>query len=133
MHLDDTVCYCFHVTRRKLMNFCRLRRPRVPSLLSECGGAGTGCGWCVPFLKMIFRHWQSGECVPELEEISAQEYARRRSDYIRSGHGKPPPSAKSSAEQTGLDGLSVQHSDDAGAGCGTDADSKGTSSSASGI
>ena len=131
MQLDDTVCYCFHVTQRKLMNYCRLKRPRVASLLSECGGAGTGCGWCVPFLKMIFRHWQSGESVPELEAISAQEYARRRRDYIRSVHGKPPPSAASSTEETGLDGLSVQRSDDAGTGCVSGAAHENTSSSAS--
>jgi len=94
MNLDDTICYCFHVTRRKLMNYCRLRRPRVASQLSECGGAGTGCGWCVPFLKMIFRQWQRGETPRELEEISAAEYARRRADYIRAGHGSPPIGAE---------------------------------------
>src|SRR5262249_60671923 len=53
MDLDAKVCYCFHVTRRKLVNFLRLYHPRVPSQLSECGGAGTGCGWCIPFLKQL--------------------------------------------------------------------------------
>ena len=56
MNLDDKVCYCFHVTRRKLVNWVRLNAPQVPSQLSECGGAGTGCGWCIPFLRQIFRH-----------------------------------------------------------------------------
>ncbi|MCS7015559.1 MAG: (2Fe-2S)-binding protein [Gemmatales bacterium] len=90
MNLDDNVCYCFHVTRRKLMNFCRVREPRVASQLSECGGAGTGCGWCVPFLKMIFRQWQHGVNIQELEEITAMEYAQRRAAYIRAGKGKLP-------------------------------------------
>lgn len=76
------------------MNFCRRRRPRVASQLSECGGAGTGCGWCVPFLRMIFLEWQSGESVRELEQISPEEYAQRRAAYIRAGRGQPPLGAK---------------------------------------
>ena len=36
MDLDAKVCYCFHVTRRKLVNYTRICRPRVASqLLSE--------------------------------------------------------------------------------------------------
>ena len=42
--LDQKVCLCFHVSRRKLLNFLRIERPRVASQLSQCGGAGTGCG-----------------------------------------------------------------------------------------
>ena len=42
MDLDDKVCYCFHVSKRKLVNFVKRERPRVPSQLSQCGGAGTG-------------------------------------------------------------------------------------------
>ena len=29
MDLDAQVCYCFHVSRRKLVNFIRRERPRV--------------------------------------------------------------------------------------------------------
>jgi len=76
MKADDKVCYCFHVTRRKLETFARLERPRVASQMSECGGAGTGCGWCVPFLKQIF---ESG--CGELDEITPEEYERRRAAY----------------------------------------------------
>ena len=67
MNLDDKVCYCFHVTRRKLVNWVRLHEPKVPSQLSECGGAGTGCGWCIPFLKQIFKRARdaSPEPVPD--------------------------------------------------------------------
>jgi len=54
LELDDQLCYCFHVTKRKVVNYIRIHQPRVPSQLSECGGAGTGCGWCVPFLKKCF-------------------------------------------------------------------------------
>jgi NAD(P)H-nitrite reductase large subunit len=87
MDLDDEVCLCFHVSRRKLVNFVRLHRPKVPSQLSECGGAGTGCGWCVPFLKQI--HRQGGEAAG----LSTEEYARRRAEYVRAGKGTPPPGA----------------------------------------
>jgi NAD(P)H-nitrite reductase large subunit len=90
MDLDAKVCYCFHVTRRKLLNYIRVERPKVASQLSQCGGAGTGCGWCVPFLKLLFeRHGSS-----ELDELTPEEYARRRQEYIKAGKGTPPPGAE---------------------------------------
>lgn len=92
MNLDDKVCYCFRVTRRKLCNYVRIHKPRVPSQLSECGGAGTGCGWCVPFLKQIFKQAVEGG-VTELEVLTPEEYERRRADYVRAGKGTPPPGA----------------------------------------
>ena len=85
MDLDDTVCLCFHVTRRKLVNFVRHTAPVVASQLSECGSAGTGCGWCIPFLKQIH---QRGT-----DPVSPEEYARLRAAYIRGGGGVPPPGA----------------------------------------
>ena len=60
MDLDAKICYCFHVSRRKLVNFVRQTQPKVPSQLSQCGGAGTGCGWCIPFLKQIFEQAARG-------------------------------------------------------------------------
>lgn len=92
MDLDAEVCYCFHISRRKLINFCRREKPLVPSQLSECGGAGTGCGWCIPFLKQIHRQVMQGGQT-DLEKLTSEEYARRRAAYIRSGKGKPPPGA----------------------------------------
>ncbi len=89
MDLDAKICYCFHVSRRKLMNFVRREQPRVASQLSECGGAGTGCGWCIPFLKQIFEDGGA----KALEELSPAEYEQRRAVYIRSGKGTPPPGA----------------------------------------
>jgi len=92
MDLDQKVCYCFHVSRRKLLNFVRLHKPRVPSQLSECGGAGTGCGWCIPFLKQLHRQAVAGG-ETELEQLTPEEYERRRAEYVRAGKGKPPPGA----------------------------------------
>jgi len=53
MNDDDELCLCFHVTKRKVVQYIRARRPRVASQLSECYGAGTGCGWCRPFLRRL--------------------------------------------------------------------------------
>ena len=53
MEEDDELCLCFHVTRRKVVQYIRVNRPVVPSQLSECYGAGTGCGWCRPFLRRL--------------------------------------------------------------------------------
>lgn len=98
MNLDDKVCYCFHVTRRKLANWVRLHRPKVPSQLSECGGAGTGCGWCIPFLKQIFNRAAAG-ADPELDRLTPEEYAALRAEYVRAGKGTPPPGATPLPEQ----------------------------------
>lgn len=92
MDLDAKVCYCFHVSRRKLVNFTRINKPKVASQLSECGGAGTGCGWCIPFLKQIFQNSVAGG-ETELELLTPEEYERRRAAYIREGKGTPPPGA----------------------------------------
>lgn len=93
MNLGDKICYCFHVSRRKLVNFCKRERPHVPSQLSECGGAGTGCGWCIPFLKKIHEQVLKGGKGDELENTSPAEYAAGRAGYVR-GTGKIlPPGA----------------------------------------
>ncbi len=92
MDADAKVCYCFHVSRRKLVNFIRLHRPKVPSQMSECGGAGTGCGWCIPYLKQLHRQAVAGG-ETELEKLSPAEYERLRAAYVRAGKGTPPPGA----------------------------------------
>jgi NAD(P)H-nitrite reductase large subunit len=93
MDQDAKVCYCFHVSRRKLVNFARLYRPKVASQLSQCGGAGTGCGWCIPFLKQLFQQAVEGGDTTELDRLTPEEYERQRAAYVRSGKGTPPPGA----------------------------------------
>lgn len=91
MHADDEICLCFHVTQRKIVNFIRVERPQRVSQISECFGAGTGCGWCRPFLQRYFEVEQA-----ELEsalEMSPSEYAKGRSAYVRAGKGTPAPGA----------------------------------------
>lgn len=84
MDLDDPVCLCFGVSKRKLLSFLRVRKPGVASRLSECGGAGTGCGWCVPYLKRLF---DDAEAAP-----GWAEYARGRAEYL-AGRANPCESA----------------------------------------
>jgi len=90
--LDDTICYCFHIPKRKIINFIRIHRPRRASQISECGGAGTGCGWCVPFLKRYFSEQMEGR-TQKPDTILPDEYASLRGKYIRVGAGVPPPDA----------------------------------------
>jgi NAD(P)H-nitrite reductase large subunit len=92
MQLDDLLCYCFHVTKRKIVNFIRVHQPRRASELSQCGGAGTGCGWCIPYLKRCFDEARLGTAIAE-ESLTAEEYARQRARYIRAGKGRPAPGA----------------------------------------
>lgn len=87
MDLDDELCLCFHVTQRKVLNFLRVERPRRAAQLSECFGAGTGCGWCRPYLRKLFEAQQAA-AAPELP--NAEDYAAGRGEYVREGHGTPP-------------------------------------------
>ena len=84
MDLDDDVCLCFHVSKRKIVNFCRRRKPSVPSLISECLAAGTGCGWCIPFLKLLHEQAAKGNPNPDLY-LTPQQYAALRCKYHKSG------------------------------------------------
>jgi bacterioferritin-associated ferredoxin len=95
MELDDELCLCFHVSRRKVENYIRIERPRRVGQLAECYGAGTGCGWCRPFLQRLFdKAQQPADAAAATDDLpSAAEYAHNRSDYVRAGGGTPPPGA----------------------------------------
>lgn len=95
MELDDELCLCFHVTKRKVVNYLRVERPKLPSQLSECFGAGTGCGWCRTYLRRLHEEAQRGGDPKQAELPTADDYASARGDYVRSGGGTPPPGATS--------------------------------------
>jgi len=91
-HHED-LCLCFHVTRRKVINYIKIEKPRRASQLSECYGAGTGCGWCRPFLERLFQRYSQFDLVKsqaEDEFPSTEDYQRNRAAYIAAGKGKPP-------------------------------------------
>jgi bacterioferritin-associated ferredoxin len=92
MDLDDELCLCFHVTRRKVENFLRQRDVQRASQLSECFGAGTGCGWCRPFLHRLWeraaaKSATAPELAPDLDQVldgdsvTAEDYAAQRRQY----------------------------------------------------
>ena len=76
----------------RLSGIVRIHQPRRASQISECGGAGTGCGWCVPYLKRYFEEARAGT-ITGAENITPAEYEEMRADYIRQGKGTPPPGA----------------------------------------
>jgi NAD(P)H-nitrite reductase large subunit len=76
---DDLVCYCFRVSLRKLVNYARRERPARASRMSECLGAGTGCGWCIPFLERIRTDPDGVEL-----DVEPETYAEERRAY----HGR---------------------------------------------
>ncbi len=86
------ICLCFHVSERKILNFIRIEKPKRVGQLSDCFGAGTGCGWCRPFLEKMF---EQALCdgQTQLELPTDEEYARMRGKYVRDGGGTPPPGA----------------------------------------
>ncbi len=83
MDPDDQVCLCFRVSLRKIRTFLDREDPPVASLISECLSAGTGCMWCVPFLKHLHAQHQKGE-VPDLK-ISPEQYTKARSGFHQTG------------------------------------------------
>jgi bacterioferritin-associated ferredoxin len=83
MDPDDHVCLCFRVSLRKIANFVARENPRVPSQISDCLGAGTGCQWCVPFLRKL--HQLHAEGRPMDLPVSPEEYAQRRARYRSTG------------------------------------------------
>lgn len=85
---DDKICYCYNVPYRKLWSFARREPLQRPSQMSQCLGAGTGCGWCIPILQRIFENArQADNTAPELE-MTPEEYAERRQAYIREARPK---------------------------------------------
>lgn len=81
MDLDDKLCYCFHISKRKIVNFLKREQPKRASQVSECFGAGSGCGWCIPYLVQL--HDQIvGEGVVEGEELSDEDYETLRKRYL---------------------------------------------------
>lgn len=101
MSPDDELCLCFHVSWRKVINYARINRVRLPSQLAECQSAGTGCGWCRASMERIIARMKVN--APDATDIerwlvedfpASADYKQQRSEYIREGKGKPP------AEQT---------------------------------
>ncbi len=93
MQPDDDLCLCFHVTWRKVINYIRIHKVRIPSQVSQCQGAGTGCGWCRVFIEQLVERVPNMplDNADDLERWliqqmpAAQSYARRRANYIARG------------------------------------------------
>ena len=92
MELDDEVCMCFHVSKRKLLNFIRVEKPKRVGQMADCFGAGTGCGWCRAYLRRLFEQ-RAGLPSTTEPDVSPAEHAKGRTAYVRSGGGTPPPGA----------------------------------------
>ncbi|MDG2031734.1 MAG: (2Fe-2S)-binding protein [Phycisphaerales bacterium] len=95
MDPDRNICLCFHVSQRKVVNYLRREKPKVASQLSECLGAGTGCGWCRPTLEKLWEQLDKGQ-EPELD-VSPEDYAEQRRQYRKTGrrsHGSNESSGK---------------------------------------
>ena len=98
MDLDEDICLCFHVSLRKVKKFIRLEKPVRASQISQCYGAGTGCGWCRPFLEKLMVESQNGTAEStanpsgndSLGSLTPQQYADQRKSYVDQGRGEKP-------------------------------------------
>lgn len=103
MDEDEELCLCFHVSLRKIKNFIRIEKPKRASQISQCFGAGTGCGWCRPWLaKLLEKHQQRDGSVATTDErlkssvdhdvtqIDPERYATDRLNYRRDRPPKRP-------------------------------------------
>lgn len=97
MDVDDELCLCFHVSWRKVINYIRIERVRVPSQVAECQSAGTGCGWCRAAIRRLVE--KVGQDQPDASDLEVwlnesypkcKEYADGRLQHIAQGKGKPP-------------------------------------------
>jgi len=88
MESDDHICLCYRVPLGKIRAYLARENPPVASLLSECLGAGTGCGWCVPYLERL--HAQHAQGQNPTIEGSADEYASGRLRYNETGERDGP-------------------------------------------
>ena len=79
MDLDHKLCYCYHVSKRKIVNFVKQTQPERASQISECFGAGSGCGWCIPFLVKIHEQVLSGK--DGQDDLTPEEYEALRAKY----------------------------------------------------
>lgn len=96
MQPDDELCLCFHVSWRKVINYVRVEKVTRPSQVSQCFGAGTGCGWCRPFLNRLVQ--QVNESPPQPNEIQAWLESRSpRRDRYQAGRESHKNGSKSGA------------------------------------
>jgi bacterioferritin-associated ferredoxin len=104
MDPDDHICLCFRVSLRKIRSYMKREDPPVASLISECLGAGTGCQWCVPFLKELHRqHAEEDGLGPDGEpdlRVSPEEYASGRTKYRKTGERRDSGSNGGSGPET---------------------------------
>ena len=104
MNLDDHVCLCFHVSKRKVLNYIRVEKPVRASQLSECQGAGTGCGWCRAWLTRLLEESTQTSSSPAPESsatLDATDYAAGRARYLRETGRQPPPGATAAGDPSG--------------------------------
>ena len=80
---DENVRLCFRVPLRKIRAYMKREDPAVASLISECLGAGTGCGWCVPYLQELHAKHKAGE--PVDLSINSEAYSEGRADFKKTG------------------------------------------------
>ena len=81
MKPDEEICLCYGVSLRKLVNYIQRERPPVASLISQCLSAGTGCGWCVPFLRMLHREVMAGR-LNALDALDSADYETMRAAWM---------------------------------------------------
>ncbi|MFN5103484.1 MAG: bacterioferritin-associated ferredoxin [Planctomycetota bacterium] len=88
MEADDELCLCFHISCRKVLNYIRVHQVKIPSQLADCGGAGTGCGWCRKQLKKLMilasEDPPAADCIEDWLKSNTpdrQKYAEARARY----------------------------------------------------
>ena len=124
MDLDSPICLCFNVSRRKIIRFIKVEKPRRASQLSECFGAGTGCGWCRPILERLNQQYSPhsraakpasgdaasgslpvpvGQIDQELDSLDSDQYQAARQAYRDQKRAQAQDSENQSAKIDGAE------------------------------
>lgn len=111
MQADDELCLCFHISCRKVLNYIRIHQVKLPSQLAECGGAGTGCGWCRKQLeKLLILSAGSPPGAGEIEEWLASNTPDRQK-YVEARERYRAAKNQNSAEVTSSSGIPASTED----------------------
>ncbi len=98
MELDEDLCVCFHVSKRKVLNFLRVQRPTAGRAIGRLLW-GRDRLWLVPTVPAGDVSRGAGRVRPSLPRCPATEdYLTQREAYLRAGRGTPPSTAPAAGE-----------------------------------
>ena len=90
VQLDDTICYCFHIRKRKILNFIRIHSPRGRQSDQRMRQRGDGVRVVRAVPEAIFEEARAG-IATNPDQLTPEEYARMQPITSAKGKGRRLP------------------------------------------